>query len=751
MRLPSSTSYSWIASGIKSALAQNSLFGGKCFHAHVIKIGYLHDIFLCNHLLNFYAKSYSVSDANALFDEIDEPNLVSYSTLISANSKLGNPSFGLHLLSELHRSQIELNPFIFSASVVACSKLKDLGLGQQIHAQAVVSGRATDSFVNTALVDMYSKLGDLAGATTLFYQCPSEDPVMFNAMLSGYVSHGECEQAIWVFKQARKRFNLKVSEFCFASITKACSDLERGIGEQLHGLIIKMGFDSNCFVRTSLVDMYSRFGDTESMEMVLQGTKSCDIALYNATIGGFSRNGLDKIALDYFMDMMLEGFLPNDCTLSSVLKACGSLKSLDSGRVIHGIVEKSRFRQDVVVNTALIDMYAKCGSIEESCLVFGYMHERNTVSYNSLIFGHGLNGNDREAISLFNDMNNNNIDVDLATFVALLSSCCGHEWVTYVHAIKHGFASELMVNDALLHCLCKNGTVDQALEFFNKMEYQNVISWTIMISGLTMSGQYLDAIHFFKTMISSDISPNSFTFSCVLKACGHLSCPKGGGCFHAQCIKHGTMDHYTKSSLVDMYAKCGSLKESRRLFDQHRDKDIVLWNTMVAGYAQHGYGLEALELYTLMGKNNIHPNHVTFVSFLSACSHCGLVDEGIQIFDLMVSKHGIMPSMEHYACMVDLFGRSGKLDRAKRLILDMPFEADVSIWATFLSACKLHGNLELAESTTDKVMKMHGELVPTAVLISNLYSELGRPDDAEYMRKLAGPRMRKEPGLSWIT
>lgn len=750
-RLPNSMScYSSIASGIKAAIAQNCVPVGKSIHAYMIKIGSLQETTLWNHLLNLYAKARCLDDARALFDEMPERNLVSYSTLMSAISGLGDPMCALRLLSQLRKAEIELNQFVFSASIVACRKLRKLGLGEQTHAQVMVSGWGSDSFVNAALIDMYSKLGDLASAVSLFGLSPVEDPVMFNTMVSGYVSFGAHEEALRLFQQARRSFNLHPTEFSFGSMIKACSELERRIGEQLHGLILKMRLDSNCFVGTSLIDMYGRFGDTQSLEMVFQSVQTFDVTLYNAMIGGLIRNGLDTFALDYFHEMRSKGFISNDCTLSGVLKACGGLKSLDLGRAIHGFVEKSSFRQDVVVNTALIDMYIKCGSIKESCQVFGCMHKRNTVSYNSLISGHGQDGNYREALALFNDMNCKHIDVDLATFVALLSSCCGCEWVVYVHAIKHGFASDLMVRTTLLDGLFKDGAADQALEFFDKMRERNVISWTTMISGLTLSGHYSDAMKFFKTMISTEVSPNSFTYSSVLKACGHLAGPEEGKHIHACVIKHGVMDDYTSSALLDMYARCAALEESRRLFDELTNKDIVVWNTMITGYAQHGYGHEALEMYALLEKENVHPNHVTFVSLLSACSHRGLVEDGIQLFDLMVSKHGIVPSMEHYACMVDLFGRSGMLDRAEQLINGMPFEADVSIWATLLSACKLHGNLDLAELARDQVMKMQGEDVPTVVLMSNMYCEVGRQHDAENLRKITGSQTRKEPGFSWV-
>ncbi|XP_020596567.1 pentatricopeptide repeat-containing protein At3g53360, mitochondrial-like [Phalaenopsis equestris] len=468
-------------------------------------------------------------------------------------------------------------------------------------------------------------------------------------------------------------------------------------------------------------------------------------------IGGFSRNGLDSIALDCFIELLFEGFAPNECTLASALKSCAVLKSDNCGRMIHGVAEKSKFCENLVVKTALIDMYMKCGKAEESCRIFDSMFERNTVCYNSMIFGLAQNGYFDEAVRLSIEMKSLYIELDSSTFVALMNSCLEHEFTIYGDAVKHGFGSNLMIINTLLSCLIKRGSVEEALELFEKMSERDVVSWTAIISGLTQLDLHYNCIEFFKSMCSSEISPNSFTFSSALKACGSLANIKQGRCIHACGIKHGVMDEFTNSSLLDMYPKCGALEDGRALFDEIGSKDIVSWNTMITAYAQHGRGQEALGMYMMMQDRNLEPNHVTFVSLLSACSHCGMVEVGIQLFELMVSKHGIVPLMEHHACMVYLFGRAGFLDRAKLFIDAMPSEPDASIWTVFLAACKLHGDFELAQLARKKLSGMVWEDKPTVVLMSNMLSEVGKWDDAEEERKrISMEGVRKEPGLSWV-
>lgn len=640
---------------------------------------------------------------------------------------------------------------MFSSSIAACSKLNSVASGEQVHAQVIVSGFESDPFICTTLIDMYSKVGCLEQAVSVFGKCPVGDSALFNSMVSCYVSSGSSEDALQLIVQARRDLDFKPTEFSFGSLIKACSDLNKEAGEQLHGFVVKTGFDSNFVVGTSLVDMYGEFGDVRGMQMVFDSMLSIDVALYNAMIVALLKNGLDETALVYLRKLRWEGLSPNECTFSGALKACSGLQSCSLGAMVHGLVEKSKFNGDLVVNTALTDMYMKCGKVEESCRVFDRMHERSTISYNSMISGHGQNGNFDEAVSLFIEMKRQKKNVDLSTFVALLNSCLGREWSAYAHAVKHGFRSNLMVQNALLDGLLRKGSAEEARELFDKMEQRNVVSWTTIISGMDQLGQHLDAIKLLKAMSLTDTRPNSFTFSSSLKACGNLPDLGQGRCIHGSLIKCSIMDEFITSSLLDMYAKCGVLTDGRRLFDGLASKDIVSWNTMITGYGKHGDGLEAIKLYKMMKQHNMEPNHVTFVSLLSACSHCGLVEEGIQLYELMVSEHRIEPLTEHYACMVDLFGRAGMLERARAFIDSMPFEADASVWTVFLAACKLHGNVELGQVAKDRILGMKGEDNPMVVLMSNMYSEVGKWDDAENTRRRIGMGgLRKEPGFSSV-
>ncbi|XP_057953296.1 pentatricopeptide repeat-containing protein At5g27110-like [Malania oleifera] len=742
-----------LVAAIRRSTARKSLSEVVCIHAQIIKHGFLPEIRLYNHLLNVYSKSCDFVSARKLFDEMPEWNLVSFSTLISGYSQSGTPECALDLVPLLQNQALDMNQFVFSSLILACSKLKSVNEGKQIHAQVIVADFEFDPFVRTSLVDMYSNFDDIDSAVFVFYSCSLRDSVMYNSMISGFVRFGSHEEALELFAEGRRDNDLKPTEFTFGSVIKACSNLSMELGLQIHAFSIKTGFDADCFVGTSLVDMYSKFGDVESFKHIFHNVECIDLALLNSMIVGFSNNYSYVAAVDFFGELKLDGFNPNEFTFSSVLKACSGLKCVRLGKIIHGLIVKSEFSSDLVVNTSLLDMYLKCGSVKDSLRLLNIVPERSAVLYNAMISGLEQYGDHEGAVRLFINMKREGVVPNHGTFVSLMCSSVGHERNVYGHAIKHGLGHDLQVQNAFLDSLIKSGSVNEARWFFNNMHEKNVVSWTSIISGLSELGLNRDALRLFKELNSAGISPNSFTFPSVLKACGSLADLEDGRSIHGCSVKHGIVDEeFTSCSLLDMYARCGALEECYKLFDRMPKSDVVLWNTMITACSQYGRGHEALELFQTMKRYGVEPNHVSFTSLLSACSHCGLVEEGVQIFESINHKQNMLPSMEHYACMVDLFGRARMLERAKNLIDGMPYEPDASIWKTFLAACKLHNNLGLAEVASDHLLGLEGCDNRTLVSLSNIYSESGKWDDVERarMRMRMGEKGRKDAGLSWV-
>lgn len=753
MKILNPPTRSSLVSAIKRCTAEKSLLEGKSIHADIIKFGFLPETQLYNHLLNMYSKSLDLVSSHQLFDEMPQKNLVSFSTLLSGYSQSDTPQAALQLVPLVHNQALLFNQFVFSSLILSCSKLKRVKEGKQIHAQLIVSGFESDPIVTTTLMDMYSKIGDINHAVSVFYSCSDRDSVMYNSMVSKYVNFEFHEEAVELFLDARWDIDLVPTQFTFGSMIKACSNLGRVLGEQVHGLTIKTGFDSNCYVGTSLVDLYGNFGDMGGSNKIFESIQGADLALYNSMISGFSINNLYGAAITILRDLKLAGFCPNECTFSSILKACGGLKWLILGKVIHAVLVKREYYGDLVVKTAIIDMYNKCGCLKESFRLFEKMSVRSTILYNSMINGLVQCGYSDRALRMFIDMTLNRIIPDRATFISIVNSSVGANKKTlFASAIKHRFGDDLMVQNAFLDSLIKGGDVKEARFHFNNMKEKNIITWTSIISGLSELGLDGEAFELFQEMKSFDFSPNSFTFSSVLKACANLADLEKGRYIHGSCIKHGIMDdEFAKTTLLDMYARCGALEESYKLFSKMTRRDVVSWNTMIKIYAQHGKGQDALEVFRRMEECGIKPNNLSFTSLLSACSHCGLIEGGICVFESISSKHNMVPSMEHYACIVDMYGRARMLDRAKKLIDSMPFKPDGSIWRTFLASCKLHGDLNLAETASKHILDLEGVDNSTLVLLSNIYSDLGKWDEVERVRRtMRVEGGKKEVGLSWV-
>ena len=745
-----------IYAAIKVSAAARDISWGRSLHGHLIKFNLLIDTSFSNHVLNMYAKCSLPDDARLLFDEMPHKNVVSFSTLMSAYSGFGYHKHSLHVAKELHAEGLEPNEFVFSGAISSCSKLDWVFSGKQVHARVMISGLATNPFVKASLIGMYAKFGDIPSAVSAFELGSSGDPAVINSMISGLISLDLYCDALRLLRDAWNSSYFRFTNHSFASLIKACGNLEPEIGQHLHGLIIKWGSESDRFVGASLVDMYGRFGDLDGMEEAFRAVTSPDLALQNAIIVGSAQNGFYCKALKHFQEMKSRGFDPDECTLSSALKACGGLTLLNLGRIIHGFAEINGNRQRLVVGTALIDMYMKCGDLEDARSMFEKMSRKNIITYNTMIAGLGQTGRSEEAATLFISMKREGLIPDLATLVAAISSAGGPgRAAIYSFAVKFGLGLHPMIENVLLDGFLRDGEVKEALNFFHQMRDPNVVSWSTVISGLVQLGFFSEALELFRSMQSTETTPNVFTFSSVLKASSGLADFDQGRSLHASVIKHGLLENeYTASSVVEMYASCGALKESQWVFLHLPEKvkqDSVMWNAMIGCHTSHGDGLKALELYEKMVENGVMPSHITFVSLLSACSRCGMVEEGVCLFNRMVDFHRVNPRMEHYACMVDLFGRAGQLERARSFIESMPFKANSWIWNVFLASCRTEGEVEMADLARNCLMRTGDDSVSTHVLMHNVYSEVGRWEDAEKSTmKFAESGAIKVPGTSWV-
>eukprot|EP01018_Ginkgo_biloba_P034077 Gb_04446 [translate_table: standard] len=526
---------------------------------------------------------------------------------------------------------------------------------------------------------------------------------------------------------------------------------------QIHAHILVTGHTQNVFLGTKLVSMYGMFGNLENARLVFDKMQQPNIFLWNEIIKAYSCNGFCEEALALYYQMQQVGMHPNDFTFLFVLKACASLSALQRGKQIHDEIIKSQFESHVYVGNALIDMYGKCGNLDIARQLFDKMSTRNAVSWSTMIAGYAQSGHANEALTLFYQMQLAGLKPNRVTFLSALLACAefgalqqGKDIHDYI--IKNGFDTDVSVRTALVDMYAKCGSIESARQLFDKMPKRDVVSWSAMISGYAQNGHANEALTLFHQMQLEHVKPNRVTLVSVLPACADIVALQQGKNFHDYIIKNGfDSDVSVGTALIDMYAKCGSIQTARQVFDKISKRDVISWSAMIAGYGLHGLGQEAIALFSQMQRTSLKPNHVTFTSVLSACSHAGLVDEGWQFFNCMSRDYCITPKVKHYACMVDLLGRAGCLDEALDFIRRMPVEPDVGVWGALLGACRIHTNIELGEHVARHLFELEPRNPGYYVLLSNIYAVTGRWDDVTKVRTMMKERrLKKTPGCSLI-
>ncbi|KAL3515852.1 hypothetical protein ACH5RR_022754 [Cinchona calisaya] len=464
-------------------------------------------------------------------------------------------------------------------------------------------------------------------------------------------------------------------------------------------------------------------------------------------------------ALTFFNDMRRTGIYPNHFTFSAVLPACADSLVVFHGQQIHCLICVHGFESDLFVGSALLNMYAKCGDMISAKKVFDEMPERNLVSWNAVIVGCLQNRLYDEAFAVFVEvLREESLSPDQVSFSSVSSACAnmdgGLNGGRQVHGVivKHRLVSLAYVRNSLMDMYFKSRCYDDGVKLFETLEDRDVVTWNIMVMGCVQNDNFEEACNYFWLMIREGLSPDEASYSSVLHAAACIAALDQGTLIHNQIVKAG-FDRNTcvASSLITMYAKCGSLTDAQKVFKESKDCNVVSWTAMISAYQQHGCANQVITLFEDMLQVGIKPDYITFVCLLSACSHTGRIDEGFSYFNSMTKRHHVKPGHEHYACIVDMLSRAGRLQEAKKFVETMPIQADASIWGALLGACRNYGNLEMGREVAEKLFEIEPDNPGNYVLLSDMYSRRGKLEEADEIRRLMGVnRVRKEPGCSWL-
>ncbi|XP_016476853.1 pentatricopeptide repeat-containing protein At5g19020, mitochondrial-like [Nicotiana tabacum] len=625
--------------------------------------------------------------------------------------------------------------FSLVSAFKSCSTDSCITQGQQLHSLVLKSGLESNIYILNSLITFYVKCGLVADAKTIFDTCTRLDVVSCNIMLCGYVKFGllvearvvfdkmperNCvsyttmimglvqkgywSEAIWGFRDMRY-FGVGPNEVTMVNVISAY--LHYGgveAGKMLHGLVLKVGVMDFVHVSTNLLHLYCLSGCLKDASMLFNEMPQKNVVSWNVMLNGYTKAGLVDLSREVFeqiadkdvvswgtiidgylqvgrlseavrmySEMLYTGLRPNDVMIVDFLSTCGQVMSIYEGRQFHGVAVKKGFDILDFIQATIVHFYAACGEVDLARLQFEVGNKNHVACWNALIAG-----------------------------------------------------------------LIRNRKIDEARHLFDQMPARDVFSWSSMISGYSQSEQPDLALELFHEMLANGVKPNEITMVSVLSSIATLGSFKEGRWAHDYICKNSIpLNDNLSAALIDMYAKCANVNDALAVFNQVREKavDVSPWNAIICGLAMHGHVHLSLDIFSDLRRRTIKPNSITFIGVLSACCHAGLVEAGEQHFQSMTKLYNVKPNVKHYGCMVDLFGRAGRLKEAEELIRSMPMEADTIIWGTLLAACRTHGNTEIGERAAENLARVEPSHGPSRVLLSNIYADAGKWDDAFLVRQ----------------
>ncbi|KAF9614146.1 hypothetical protein IFM89_015465 [Coptis chinensis] len=467
------------------------------------------------------------------------------------------------------------------------------------------------------------------------------------------------------------------------------------------------------------------------------------------------RNG--NVGVLFFKRMLFDMVEPNYITFISLVSRCVELHDIETGKQLHCFIVKFMLSSNHVVCSALVDLYGKCGLVEDARRLFNRILPKDLMLWNVMISCYTLNGLGENAMGIFELLRSEGLNGDDFTFSSLLCSCGimgSGDLGKQIHGliIRLSFDVDMLVSSALVDMYVKTDFVVDGRKAFNAMTTRNVVSWTTMIVGYGRHGNGKEAMQLLTEMLQGDFVPDELTLASILSSCATLAAIAEITQVHAHVTKKG-LDAFLSigNALINAYSKCGSIASAFQSFSSIKEPNLITWSSIISAYAFHGLARKAVQIFEEMLSKGVSPDRIAFLGVLSACSHGGLVDEGFHYFGSMTNNHQIVPGLEHYACLIDLLGRAGNLDRAYDILENMPIEPGANVLGAFIGACKAHGNIRLAVLAAEKLFKLEPEDPVSYTLVSNIYAFVGRWVDVARVRKLMRSRCdHKVPGCSWI-
>ncbi|XP_078172099.1 pentatricopeptide repeat-containing protein At2g39620-like [Carex rostrata] len=663
-------------------------------HAHLLTNGTLSIPSIASLLITSYShlQPHSVLP---IFNSIPYPSISFCNSLIRSLTRESQPKIAIRLYHYMHHLGVQPDKYTFTFVLKACADDLDSRNADFVYEEIKCRGLTTDLFICTALVDLYSKLGMVSTAREVFDKMPVVDAITWNAMIAGFSRGNAPYEAVNLFRRMQAAGEVPNSVTVFNLFPAICQLSALILCEEIHVFSLKRCFLGSIF--HGLLDAYCKCGHPKIARKVFDEMSGArDDVSWGTMISGYVHNGYYTQALELFDTMRISNVKLNPVAVLGALIAAGEIADLETGIDIHDYVVRNGMKFDLRLNTALVIMYAKCGVTEKAKLLFENIRGKDVVAWSAIISSFAQNGNPKQALLSLKEMQAQGVKPNTITFLGALPACAelldlrvGKSIHCFV--LKSDMISGGTVGPALVSMYAKCKSFDLAHAMFDRLRNKDVCAWNSLINAYAQVDKPVEALRLFHRLRLTRRNPDHATFVGVLPAYALLSALKEGASVHGMTIKYGLhSDLRVKNATLDLYSKCGDVQSSHKLFVEAKScRDIVSWNTMIAGYMHNVQAKGAMVIFRQMMAEYIKPNIVSLVSIIPATAHLISLKSGVALHCYVV-KSGFESDAKVGNCLIDMYSKCGRLECAQKVFDQMP-QKDTASWNTMLAGYSIHG------------------------------------------------------------
>ncbi|ESQ53205.1 hypothetical protein EUTSA_v10027184mg [Eutrema salsugineum] len=583
-----------------------------------------------------------------------------------------------------------------------------------VHGQIIVSGFESDTYLSNILMNLYSKAGGIVYVRKVFEKISDRNLVTWSTMVSACNRHGFYEESLVVFLEFWRTRKNSPNEYILSSFIQACSKLDSGgrsMVFQLHCFLFKSGFDGDVYVGTSLIDFYLKKSDIDNARLVFDALPEKSTVTWTTMINGYAKMGRSYVSLQLFYQLLEGNVVPDGYILSTVLSACSILSFIEGGKQIHAHIFRHGHEMDASLMNVLIDSYMKCGRVTSARKLFNGMWNKNIISWTTIMSGYTQNSHHKEAMELFSGISKFGLKPDMYACSSILTSCASLlalEYGKHVHAyvVKANLGNDSYVTNSLIDMYSKSDCLNDARKVFDLFAADDVVLYNAMIEGYSRLGtqcELHEALDIFRDMRSQLIRPSLLTFVSLLRASASLKSLELSQQIHGLMFKYGVnLDIYAGSALIDVYSNCYCLEDSRLVFDEMKEKDLVVWNSMFSRYVQQSDNEEALILFSELQLSRERPDEFTFADMVTAAGNLASLQLG-QEFHCQIIKRGLECYSYITNSLVDMYSKCGIPEDAYKAF-NSAASRDVVCWNSVISSYAHHGEGRKALRMLERMM-----------------------------------------------